>query len=392
VCYSIYYCMSGNIKFINNKNEKIQLPSKGEWGKYFSRDKTAGKDNALLKFADSFVEERTKDVMEKEFPDLANDIIKNKDSVVKLNTKLLVQQEAADDKNCSVYTISRKPEINPNVLNEEQVSKIITENDALKQENEILKAKDRVLAESYKRERNAYNESLTNPSNSQKEGLSSTSQNEIDHIVANNTYLNKENEALRERIRAYEQHEPKKQTGEASTSTEEPEEPETISKVITPPPVKVSDVPRTFTKEDRRQLLKAQEEYKLLFTTLYGNEEPIDSTISGMSLREIQSEIEKLKNEARMKILDRAIAYDTSVNSNNFKERHSSETRVVRENKLVETVSSLVERYKLAFPKSSVMTPKFGGKSRRRSKRRSCTRKKTKTPNYRRRSLIRRRK
>jgi len=389
--------MSGNIKFINKKNEKIQLPSKGEWGNYFSREKTSGKDNALLKFANSFVQERTKDVMENEFPDLANNIIQNKDDVVKLKKKLIVQQEPADDKNCSVYTISRKPDTNPDAFNEEEVSKIITENDALKQENDILKAKDRLLKDSYQVEKNAFNESiagLSRPNGVSTNQKEEPSQHDINRIVKDNTYLNDENTLLRKKVRDFEEsQQERKQTGEASTNTEEPETIST-SEVVTEEPLVVSNSTtpnptKTMTKEEKRQLIQAEEDFKLLFYTLY-NKKPNDSIVSGMSLSDILAEIEKLKNEARTKILERAIAYDTSVDSRNFKERNFSETNAAKANKLAETVDSLVVRYKLAFPKSSVAAPKFGGKSRRRSKRRCYTHKKSKTRRYRKRSFSRR--
>jgi hypothetical protein len=391
--------MSGNIKYIGEGSDKTvkPLPTSG----YISQSNSDGKDAALNKFISSFTQEgsfgtkNTKTEMVNAFPDLSKVLESKGPDAVK--QKLQVKQEPANSKDCSVFTVSEKSEANPDAFNEEEVSKIITDNDALKQENEILKSRERILRESYQVEKNAFSEgiaSLSRPNGMSTNQKEEPSQQLINSMAKDNNKLNEEINELKIKLRHLEEQQQRKQTGEAFTSTEEPEELETISKVVTqepPPPIRVSDLPRTMTKEEKRDLSQAQADFKLLFFTL-NNRKPDDSTISKMTLPEIIIKIENLKNDTREKIKEKAVAYDKSVNSSNYKERNFSETNAERANKLEENVDELVRRYKLAFPKSSGVTPKFGGKSRRRGKRRCYTHKKTKTRRYRKRSFTRRRK
>lgn len=377
--------MSGNIKYIGENNSTpTQLPTSG-FG--FSISNSDGKDNALKKFASSFTDNKTKQSMATDFsPQLVQNITENATNVPKLEEVLQVKQTPLNDKDCSVYTISKKLKNKPGVLDEEEISRIKTKNETLKQENDILEATLSALKNSYEVERNAFSDIAASLSIPSAISRNENEEEDINPIVEKNTNLNNlnnENTILKNKLRYFEeQQQERKQTGEASTSTDELED---ISKVVQEPQhsIRVSD-PRTTTKEHKKQLLKAQEDYKLLFTTLYP-----DSMINAISDSEIEGEIEKLKNEAKTRILRAAIAYDTSVKSNNPSER--TQNRAASANRLSKSVTDLVERYKLAFPRNS-NTPKFGGKSRRRSKRRSCTRKKTKTRRYRKRSFTRRRK
>jgi len=105
--------MSGNIKFIGEKSqETVQLPSKGMGGFFGKQSNTKGADNALIKFADSFSEEKTKNQMEAAFPNLAQQIPgKNMDASARLSTLknlLTVTSKPKDDEDCSIFIVQSK--------------------------------------------------------------------------------------------------------------------------------------------------------------------------------------------------------------------------------------------------------------------------------------------
>ena len=104
--------MSGNIKYIGelDKQTAKPLPTKG----MFSRSNSDGKDAALNKFISSFTQEssfgtkNTKTEMEREFPELSKVLKDEGPEAVK--KKLQVKQEPANNKDCSVFTVSKKSE------------------------------------------------------------------------------------------------------------------------------------------------------------------------------------------------------------------------------------------------------------------------------------------
>jgi hypothetical protein len=104
--------MSGNIKYIGEKTPEVKpLPTSG----YISQSNSDGKDAALNKFILSFTQEgsfgskNTKTEMEREFPQLSNILAEQGADAVK--QKLQVKQEPANNKDCSVFTVSKTPDV-----------------------------------------------------------------------------------------------------------------------------------------------------------------------------------------------------------------------------------------------------------------------------------------
>lgn len=102
--------MSGNIKYIGKNKTVIQLPTSG-FG--FSVSNSDGTANALKKFASSFTDNKTKASMINNFTSdntLVNTITENVNNSNVLNNVLHVEQTPLNNKDCSVFTVSKKPE------------------------------------------------------------------------------------------------------------------------------------------------------------------------------------------------------------------------------------------------------------------------------------------
>jgi hypothetical protein len=136
--------MSGNIKYIGEKTPEVKpLPTKG----YVSQSNSNGKDAALNKFILSFTQEgslgtkNTKTEMEREFPQLSKILAEQGADAVK--QKLQVKQEPADNRDCSVFTISKKTPIESSVENSGSPMLVREDNgeeiNSLKEENQQLK-------------------------------------------------------------------------------------------------------------------------------------------------------------------------------------------------------------------------------------------------------------
>lgn len=147
--------MSGNIKYIGETNNSTptQLPTSG-FG--FSISNSDGKDNALKKFASSFTDNKTKESMIHNFTSensLVDTITQNANNPKVLNNVLDVKQTPLNDKDCSVYTISRKTEnrFSPNpsssegLLNSEET--LMPTNEVEQKLKEMLDKKQVEIAE-----------------------------------------------------------------------------------------------------------------------------------------------------------------------------------------------------------------------------------------------------
>lgn len=134
--------MSGNIKYIGEKTQVVKpLPTSG----YLSQSNSDGKEAALDKFVSSFTQEgsfgtkNTKTEMVAAFPELSQILTKDGPDAVK--RKLQVKQEPANNKDCSVFTVSEKSsDLSTDALGQpvNEVSSQQTINQ-LKSENEELK-------------------------------------------------------------------------------------------------------------------------------------------------------------------------------------------------------------------------------------------------------------
>lgn len=105
--------MSGNIKFIGETSpETVQLPTSGMGGIFGRQSNTKGADNALIKFADSFTEAKTKDQMMAAFPSLGPKIpgkeISKPDRLNILKELLMVESVPKDDQDCSTFIVEKK--------------------------------------------------------------------------------------------------------------------------------------------------------------------------------------------------------------------------------------------------------------------------------------------
>ena len=138
--------MSGNIKYIGkNNNTATQLPTSG-FG--FSVSNSDGKENALKKFASSFTDNKTKESMINSFTSengLVDIITKNANNPKVLNNVLEVKQTPLNNKDCSVYTVSKKSEADlgqlvneQNEASSDEVKRLKTENQQLRERNTEL--------------------------------------------------------------------------------------------------------------------------------------------------------------------------------------------------------------------------------------------------------------
>jgi len=187
--------MSGNIKYIGeNTNEAKPLPSSG----MFKRSNSVGKNEALDKFIKSLKEDgsvgfpyknrNTKTEMVAAFPILSQISDEND-----LKKAFNVDQTPADNKDCSVYTISKKTPIESSLENSVSTNPLVSREGLLDNGKEI----NSLIAENQQlREKNAELETHKNNSTAhlQSQIQDLTRQYEVDTraLVAQHETLTKE--------------------------------------------------------------------------------------------------------------------------------------------------------------------------------------------------------